>query len=77
MAMNKPNSALKFKIDWNQPIGMIRKFDSFIILHPVDLISRVQKSKGMDEAGKLALKLIKKKYDQLLEDSKIKERADL
>ena len=55
---------------WKQAPGKVTKTDKGVLIHPHDLIALVHKKKGLEEASKLALKLLEKKYDRLFESAK-------
>lgn len=60
----------KYIPSWKQQPGKITKSDKGIIIHPYDLISMVQKKKGLDQAADLAVKLLNKKYNAIFDDIK-------
>lgn len=61
---------MKYVPDWNVPQGKVSKHEGEVHLHPHDLIALVHKKKGFDQAGKLAIQLLAKKYDQKFEETK-------
>lgn len=60
----------KYIPHWKQTQGKITKTEKGILIHPYDLISLVQRKKGLDPAGELAVKLLTRKYDQIFEEAK-------
>lgn len=64
------NQRFKYEPDWNQTRGKVIKADGVVRIHPHDLIALVHKKKGLDHAGKLAIKLLSTKYDRIFDESK-------
>lgn len=63
----KPTKKKKrFKLipDWSMPIGSKKKEGDSIHIHPHTLIRFTQKKWGISKAAKVALLLIKTKYDK-------------
>ena len=63
----------KFKIvpDWTLPEGKSKKENGNVRIHPYALISYAQKKWGIGKACDLAINLIRQKYHQKLEESKV------
>ena len=60
-------SSFKYIPSWKQVQGKITQTEKGIMVHPHDLISLVQKKKGPEQAGKLAVKLLTNKYNKILD----------
>ena len=62
----------KFKIipDWTLPEGKAKKQGKSVRMHPYAVISFTQKKFGIRKAAKIAIALMKRKYNRVLEDSK-------
>ncbi len=69
----KARSKSKYKIvpDWSMPEGKSRQEQDRVRIHPYALISYAQKKWGIGKACELAINLIKQKYHQRFEESKV------
>jgi hypothetical protein len=61
----------KYILKWEQPLGKVAQQGESLLIHPYDFITLVHRKKGLDEACKVALKIIKDKYNVIFDKAKV------